>query len=343
MADAIWASPVWWLVGKKSHRESQELKVVLLISWGRVTTMEDAPSRFQENLVLSVCPDGSQILEAWYVRDFLRPCPMHIPVALPTGDVRTLILKLDRFAGGVETESKLLPGLLRHGLTVAEILAGPARDPAHPELGAMCVLSLLPGEDLLTWGHRVHAAERNIIGQLALQAVAWLQRLTGPVCEELNGAELPRRTLSFELQAIIDKGGPWFDERDFREAVDQLKALVTRVRTPLVFSNGDFNPANFLSDGHMLTGFVDFGGACLEDPGFGVAKYATYEWLPFEGEAMMRHWVAKHGLSEYNRELRIALACLWTLRQLPVSPVTERPYNQGRIRRRLCEACAKLR
>jgi hypothetical protein len=81
--------------------------------------MEDALSRFQENLVLSVCPDGSQILEAWYVRDFLRPCPMHIRVALPTGDMRTLILKLDRFASGVETESKLLPVLLRHGLPVA--------------------------------------------------------------------------------------------------------------------------------------------------------------------------------------------------------------------------------
>jgi aminoglycoside phosphotransferase (APT) family kinase protein len=113
--------------------------------------------------------------------------------------------------------------------------------------------------------------------------------------------------------------------------------------SPLVFSNGDFNPANFLSDGHTLTGFVDFGGACLEDPCFGVAKYATYDWLPFEGEAMMRHWVAKHGLSEYNYELRVALACLWTLRQLPLSPVTEKPYNQVRIRRRLREACAKLR
>lgn len=58
---------------------------------------------------------------------------------------------------------------------------------------------------------------------------------------------------------------------------------------------------------------------------------------------MVRHCIAKHGLSEYNRELRVALACLWTLRPLPLSPVTERPYNQVRIRRRLREAGAKLR
>ena len=300
-------------------------------------------SSFQEGLVLSVCPRGARIIAAWYVRDRLLPCPMCIRAALPTGEVQTLILKLDRWAGGVDTETQVLPVLRRHGLPVAEVLAGPARDPAQPELGAMTVLSLLPGEDLLSWGHRVSAVERHKIGALALDAVAWLHRLTGPIRDELNGVALPRRTLAVELRAIMAKGGPWFAEGDVRQAVGQLEALVTRVRTPLVFSNGDFNPANFLSDGRALTGFVDFGGACWEDPGFGVAKYATYAWLPFDGEVLMQHWMARQGSSAEARELRVALACLWTLRQLPVSPVTERPYDQRRIRRRLREACAQLR
>jgi hypothetical protein len=136
--------------------------------------MDGRLSRFQERFVLSICPGGSRIVEARYVRDFLCPCPMRIRVALPTGEVQTLMLKLDRFAGGVETEAKLLPVPLRHGLPVAQVLAGPAHDPAQPELGAVCVLSFLPGEDLLTWGHRVSAAERHRIRQLALAVTGHL-------------------------------------------------------------------------------------------------------------------------------------------------------------------------
>jgi hypothetical protein len=51
---------------------------------------------FQRDVILSVCPPGSTILVAQFVRDWLLPCPMRVQVALPGGESQILMLRLDR-------------------------------------------------------------------------------------------------------------------------------------------------------------------------------------------------------------------------------------------------------
>ena len=65
---------------------------------------------------------------------------------------------------------------------------------------------------------------------------------------------------------IVERGGPWLKVQRFRRAVDFLREALPGFAVPLVFSNGDYNPLNVLHDGGRVTGWVDFEGACFEDP-----------------------------------------------------------------------------
>jgi thiamine kinase-like enzyme len=99
-------------------------------------------------------------------------------------------------------------------------------------------------------------------------------------------------------------------------AIERLLSLARKVRVPLLFSNGDYNPANFLFDGQKLTGFVDFSWACFEDPLFGIARYMTYDWLPYDAVALTRRYADAHNFSTSDLDLRIGVACLWRLQEL---------------------------
>ena len=274
-------------------------------------------SAFQRNLVLSVCPPGARVVGAEFVREWLHPCPVRVRVILPHGGESTLILRLDRAIHGVERETKLLPLLGQLGLPVPTVLAGPVRDPTQPQLGAMSVLTLLPGEDLITWGYRASLQERKALEPYVLAAIVQLQQLATSLSQYAVAAELPHRTLQEEFQSVADRDSPWYDGPAFAEAVERLIPLVERVQTPLVFSNGDYNPANFLFDGQKLTGFVDFAWACFEDPLFGIARYMTYDWLPYDAVALTGRYAATHNFSTSDLDLRVAVACLWRLQELP--------------------------
>ena len=62
----------------------------------------------------------------------------------------------------------------------------------------------------------------------------------------------------------------------FQQAIEAVGEAIAAVETPLVFSNGDYNPLNFLYDGQALCGYVDFEGACFEDPHIGFAKFLLW-------------------------------------------------------------------
>ena len=57
---------------------------------------------------------------------------------------------------------------------------------------------------------------------------------------------LPRRTLLSELDGILARGGPWLSVPLFARIVQRLCPILERIHTPLVFTNGDYNPLNFL-------------------------------------------------------------------------------------------------
>lgn len=288
--------------------------------WEPPLDMDRPLTPFQEALILSVCPPGSHILSARFHRLVRLPCPIWVRVALPVGKEQRLILRMDQSLHGVEKEARLLPVLARLGLLVPSVLAGPTVDPAKPGMGTMSILTVLSGRDLLGWSWNAPAESLELAMRLVLEGVKWLHALTAPLSREPEAELLPRVTLDSELQGIIKRGGSWFQEPVFSRAMESLLPIVENIRTPLVFSTGDYNPGNFLFEGDALTGFIDFTGACFEDPHIGFAKYWTYSWYPLDRAGIVERYLAEQQLPFTEFAPRLAVRCLWTLqREIAVS------------------------
>ena len=248
---------------------------------------------------------------------------MRVRVRLPGGGSHSVVLRLSRRVHGVQTEAKVLPVLSRHGLPVPQVLAGPVLDPSGEGPGAMTVLSLLPGHDLQNWS-RSSSAGLKTASKLVIEAVSRLHELTEPLSEEEIAAELPHTTMMAELDDLMHGESPWVQERMFTDVIDRLRPVVASIQTPLRFSNGDYQPGNFLSDGKHLTGFVDFENARFEDPHIGFAKYRIYDIHPLNKAGLVEHYLRKHNLSEREFAPRMAVRCLWTLqREVPLSEKNE--------------------
>jgi thiamine kinase-like enzyme len=133
----------------------------------------------------------------------------------------------------------------------------------------------------------------------------------------------------------------WREVPAFMNAIKRLLPIAAATHTPLVFSNGDYNPANFLSDGSRLTGLVDFAHARFEDPYVGLAKYVGYDWIPFNVERLLDHFWRMHNLDNQDIALRIAVACLWLLRHCSPTSQEQQAYR-ARIMQRLITALHEL-
>jgi hypothetical protein len=152
-------------------------------------------------------------------------------------------------------------------------------------------------------------------GRLVMEGITRLHALTEAVRHEPIGRRLPQITLLTELQMIVERGGPWLGVPLFRQAIQQLIPILGAIRTPLVFTNGDYQPANFLTDGHGVVGFVDFEMARFEDPHYGVAKYRVYDMAPLHEAGFVERYLSACGLSEVDFAPRLAVRCLWTLQR----------------------------
>jgi len=266
--------------------------------------------------VLYGFPVGTILVEEDSYRPGYRRYPLRVRVRLPDGGEAFCVLRVDPLRGGIERETKLLPALAHLGLAVPTVLAGPAIHPDYPDAGPMVVLSELPGRPL-PWLNAT-LAEIDLTCRLHQRAIARLHQLTARVRSTDAASDLPEKTMLSELEGIIARGGPWMKTERFLEAVQQLHPILASIETPLVFSNGDYNPMNFLFDGEELTGWIDFTGACFEDPHIGFAKFIIWA---FDGYG----WGSKGGLVErylYAQDVsrsefapRLALRCLWRLQR----------------------------
>lgn len=309
--------------------------------------MEHPLSPFQEQLILSVCPAGSRILSARFHRVVRLPGPIWVSITLPDGAERMLILRLDQRIGGVEREAAILPGLARLGLPVPTVLTGPIVDPTRPEWGAMTILNVLPGQDLLaySWDAPPPALERAM--RLVLDGVARLHALTDQIARDPIADQLPHITLLDELHGIVKRGGPWLDEPIFTTAIEQLLPIVSAINMPLVFSSGDYNPGNFLFEGEQLTGFIDFTWSCFEDPHIGMAKYWTCSWYPLDKAGIVERYLDEQQISFAEFAPRLAVRCLWTLqREIAVRGgedilVDDEYESHADYRRRILDLLAK--
>lgn len=213
---------------------------------------------FQEALVLSAYPPGSRIVEASSYRPGHMQYPLRVRVRTASGEEQGCVLKADPLIRGIEREGALLPVLARLGLCVPSVLAGPIAHPDYPNAGALLVLSEMRGEPL-PWLDAT-LAEADLTCRLLQEGVGAMHHLTEQIRREDVAMILPQRTMLSELEGIRQRGGPWLDVPLFSKAMWRLLAVLEQIGTPLAFSNGDYNPLNFLWDGERLSGWIDFAG-----------------------------------------------------------------------------------
>ena len=310
--------------------------------WHEPENQDNLLTNFQKTLILSAFPDGSQIVEARPARRW-STYPVLVQIRTIAGE-QTVYLRKDRKIGGVELEAELLPTLQKLGLPVPELLAGPVIDPNGQDSVPVTVISSVPGKSLLKFSWEAKGNDVYISMSLVLEGVKRLHALTEAIQRESVAKKLPRKTLGEELEEIQNRGGNWFEIKEFQEAFKRLEKRLPNIEKPLVFSNGDYNPGNFLfSVGndekhetedhswgnpgslgkipHKLTGFVDFSWACFEDPHIGFAKYWTYDWFP---AGLIERNLYENNLQPQEFAPRLALRCLWTL-QREFEPPTINP------------------
>jgi aminoglycoside phosphotransferase (APT) family kinase protein len=131
----------------------------------------------------------------------------------------------------------------------------------------------------------------------------------------------------------VSRGGPWSDVPAFRDAIDRLSAVIDRIQTPLVFSSGDNNPANFLFDDEELTGCVDFTEAGFDDPHYDFAKFIVWSldevgWGWAVKCGMVERWLYKNNVSRREFAPRLLLRSLWDLQEeVPVTGDKDGTYR----------------
>lgn len=276
-------------------------------------------SPFEAGLVLGICPEGARITRARYFAHHAYPCPVEVTVRTRGGDEHSFVLRKVRHRrGSLARESALYPKLAGLGLPVPQVLAGPVRDPGRPGALPVTVLSLLPGTNLQLLsqrGPRQLAQARRLL----VEAISSMHALTRRVAASSAGQRVPRGGLLEHLRLIMRKLGPWQKHPLFLDSVRRLTPVLRRIHTPLVFSNGDYQPANFLAEKGRLTGFLDFEYAWFEDPLYGFAKYPIYDIHPLNKAGVVEAFLNRHGFQKADFAPRLALGCLATLsKEIPV-------------------------
>jgi hypothetical protein len=293
--------------------------------------------------VLEGSPDGSELLRQDSYRPGYMRYPLRVGVRLPDRTEATCVLKVDPLRGRIEREAHVLSVLDNLGLTVPSVLAGPTTHPGFPDAGPIVILSELPGKPL-PWVNAT-LSEIDLTCRLHQAAISRLHELTDCVRLSADVGILPQNTLLSELDDITGRGGPWMTTDIGQEAVRALRPVLATIDTPLIFSSGDYNPMNFLPDGQSLTGWIDFTGACFEDPLVGFAKFIIwgfdiYDWGS-KGGLVERHLYAQD-VSRSEFACRLVLRCLYRL-QRDVSTLGESDaYQREAILRVLEDSLASL-
>jgi len=130
---------------------------------------------------------------------------------------------------------------------------------------------------------------------------------------------VPTITLIQQWEMILAQGGPWLAEPSFLAKLHALRPRLAALTDAPVFTNGDYQPGNFLTDGEQITGFVDFEYASFQDYLYGFAKYPIYDLHPLNKGGIIEHLLAAQAIAFADFAPRLALGCLATLRrEIPV-------------------------
>jgi hypothetical protein len=230
---------------------------------------EDVP----QSLLLAAYPSGGvRVVDIRSFRPGYLPYPARVTVQISEGRQAHCVLHVDEDAEKTTRQARVLLALNELGLPVPTVLAGPVTVQRDGHSRAALLISELPGKPL-PWFDLTDLDEAHLTCQLVREGVDALHSVTTRIDTHEVSHILPRFTLASELNAIRGRTGPWLDLPLFVEALELLEAIIPTITTPLVFSNGDYNPVNFLHVGRELSGLVDFEYACFEDPYIGFAKF----------------------------------------------------------------------
>lgn len=279
---------------------------------------EEIMTLMQRELVLSVFPPGSKIINATHFQNKYLPAPMRVDIKTPSGCESSVVLRLARH-GSVEFEILVLRILAEKGLPVPEVLAGSVNDPDMADYSAVAVYSFLPGITVQNLSQQSSDACKTA-ARLVVEGACRLADLTDKLKGNSESAFLSTTTLSDRLESVVNNGGPWLDEAVFAKAVNRLRPVLEDNPDVLVFSGGDYQPANFLTDGHKVTGFIDFEMAGYHDFLFGFAKYPIYDIHPLNKCGFVSFLLREKRIDRRDFAIRLALGCLVTLqKEIPVT------------------------
>ena len=264
-----------------------------------------------QKLLLAGFPPGSRLIEATSYRPGYLPFPMRVLIEAPSGEISPCAVKFNT-PGGMKREALALRLLDQVGFPVPRILCPPID--AGLQDRKLLVMSEVSGSPL-PWCGLKSLDEAHLTCRILIEGVRRLHALTNQMSDLDTGKIFPRMTLPGELNEVKAEAGEWTQVSLFQCALDTLGAVIPQISTPLVFSNGDYNPINFLYDGKELCGFVDFEGACFEDPHIGFAKfliwsYDDYGWGTGAKAGLVERYLYTRNLSQREFAPRLVLRCL---------------------------------
>ena len=267
----------------------------------------------EQKAILDSDPEFRSIAKAVYFDNYDLPCPILVTVATDVGE-QGLVLRKTRH-GDVRREVRILALLSEYGLPVPAVLAEPF---VNEQGETAAVYSLLPGENLQKLSSRSEEG-RECAKNLLIEAVGKLTAATAFVSGSEIAGLVPRETPAAQL-ASVTKANPWSGHDACRQAADYLVKVIPEIDTPLVLTNGDYQPGNFLAEDGKLTGFLDFESSSFQDPLFGFAKYPIYDLRPLSRTDLIERFVEQNGFTMVDFNIRLALMCLMILKkEVPVT------------------------
>lgn len=264
--------------------------------------------------ILEIDPAFQSISGATYFDNYDLPCPVRVSVTTKDNKITEVVLRKNRH-GDVRKEIQILRALKEFGLPVPEILSEPF---AVDDGEYAAIYSLLPGENLQKLSMR---SERDLAlaKNLLVEAVIKLMDATDFIRKHEVSKSLPSITLTDEIEAL-NTDNPWLGEKIYQDTIQKLQKILPNIKTPLVLSNGDYQPGNFLAQEGKITGFLDFESPSFQDPIMGFVKYPIYDLDPLGKTDIIEVFLNRKGFSEEDFNYRLVLGCLKILKkEIPVS------------------------
>lgn len=279
-----------------------------------------------ESAILRLYPQAAKLLAIQSYRPGYLPYPALVTLATTTGEQVACVAEASTNVAKIRYTADIMRALHEAQLEVPAVIGGPVMIPVEDEVLALLLVSEMRGQPL-PWIALNDLALANRTCQLVHEAVDRLHGLTPTLLARPIAARIPSITLASELQTIRANGGPWFDVPLFAEAFALVETTHTQVSIPLAFSNGDYNPLNFLVENDELVGWIDFEHACFEDPYIGFAKFLLwandeYGWGAGAKVGLVERYLYQHKVAPADFLIRLLLR---GLRHVQESSVEEPP------------------